>query len=131
MNEIKIVDSDGQVIGFAQMTPELLAKTDDESLEEMAYLGKLLSARIKDIDKELKLRLDAGHKFNRVGTTTRRTKTAPIDDFGVKSRFIDKYGLGAVELKSPAKLKKQFGDEITPDLDAVTVINETQAVKWN
>lgn len=131
MNEIKIVDSDGQVIGFAQMTPELLAKTDDESLEDMGYVGKIVSARLKDVDKEIKTRLEAGHSFSRVGMTKRQKKMVPVDDFGIKARFIDKYGLGAVELKSVAKLKKEFGDAITTDLETITVIDETNVVKWN
>ncbi len=131
MNEITLINEDGEKMTFANMVPAALEKTDNESLEELGYMSKILKARFKDIDAEIKKRLDDGQQFGRVEYVERTKKMIPQDDNDLKQQFIFKYGYDAVELKSPTQLRKQFGKAIEEDLEAITVFDTTNVVKWN
>ncbi|MHB9627354.1 hypothetical protein ACX9YQ_07525 [Weissella cibaria] len=131
MNEITLINEDGEKMTFANMVPAALEKTDNESLEELGYMAKILKARFKDIDAEIKKRLEDGQQFGRVEYVERNKKMIPQDDNDLKQQFIFKYGYDAVELKSPMQLRKQFGKAIEEDLEAITIFDMTNAVKWN
>jgi hypothetical protein len=130
-NELMIINEYGEKIGLSMLTKENVHNTDNESLQDLAVLSKLLKQRLKFVDDELKVRLEDGQHFSRVKLVDSTKRTMPSDNDELKQYFVGKYGYGAVELKSNKKLKDKYGEIIQSDLDNNTIEEQSQRVKWD
>lgn len=125
-NEITIIDDFGQKFGLSIMTDDVqLKQLDNTTFEDLVYLIKYLKNGIKKTDAELKSRLDNGTQFKHISYGESNKQSLAQDDEALKKAFVKKYGWQAVEVKTPTKLKKEFGEIIQEDLDKV-VVHETQ-----
>ncbi|WP_061515064.1 hypothetical protein [Leuconostoc mesenteroides] len=125
-NEITIIDDFGQKFGLSIMTDDVqLKQLDNTTFEDLVYLIKYLKSGIKKTDAELKSRLDNGTQFKHISYGESNKQSLAQDDEALKKAFVKKYGWQAVEVKTPTKLKKEFGETIQEDLDKV-VVHETQ-----
>lgn len=130
-NEITIIDDFGQNFGLSLLNDkEQLQGLTNEQLEDLVYLIKHLKNGIYKVDKELKERLDSGSQFKHITYGESKTQSLAQDDEKIKKEFVKKYGWAAVEVKSPTKLKKEFGTEIQDDLDKVVVYDTQKRVKY-
>lgn len=125
-NEITIIDDFGQNFGLSLLNDKKqLQGLTNEQLEDLVYLIKHLKVGVSNVDKELKERLDNGAQFKHISYGESNKQSLAQDDEALKKAFVKKYGWQAVEVKTPTKLKKEFGEAIQEDLDKV-VVHETQ-----
>jgi hypothetical protein len=131
-NEIRLVDEWGTPTTITDLRkPEYLENLDTERLEDLAYTAKALATPIKNINNEVKARLDVGTQFVHITQTESHTKSLAQDDEKLKKAFVKKYGWDAVQVKTPTALKKQFGEAIQEDLDKVVVYDTQKRVKYD
>ena len=130
MTDALMILPTGEKVAADQLTRPMLKQVDDESLEELAYQAKMLKSLIKNVEDEMKTRLDEGKQFNRVSYTQRTKRIIPKDNNDLKQELVFKYGYDAVELKTPTALQRKYGDVIKEDLERITVLESTNAVKW-
>lgn len=130
MNESMLVTSDGEKISFSQLTPALIEQMSVQDLEYIAINAKYFESMFKNITKDVKRRLDSGEHFENISYGQRLKRTVIDDDNDIKQRFIDKYGLDSVKLKSHAELTKKFGEVVVEDLEKVTIEGHVNTIKW-
>lgn len=130
MSEIKVIDEFGEIFPLDNFSPEYLKNVDNEQLEDVAYISRIVKKALANPEKELKARLGDGTKFNRVEMGHSTKRMLPQDDDKIKKAFVKKYGWDAVQVKTPAQLEKVFGDGIKEDLGKVTVLDKTERIKW-
>lgn len=129
MNDLKIITADGEKIEFSTLTKDVLAQTSDEAIAELAHYLKRVTALAKNVDAEVKGRLDDGKKLNGISYTKRTKQTLP-QSIENKNAFVKKYGIAAFDIKSPTQLKKVFGEQIEDDLSKVVVLEEGKSIKY-
>ncbi len=131
-NEIRVVDELGQVITVPQLRDKSFLKhLPDDDLESIAYTAKTLKNPIKNIDDEIKTRLSKGAQFVHISQVETTRQLVDNDNDQTKADFYKKYGLEAFVLKTPAQLKKQFGESIKEDLDRIVVYEKSNRVKYD
>ncbi|QHJ76620.1 MAG: hypothetical protein [Bacteriophage sp.] len=130
-NEITIIDDFGQNFGLSLLNDkEQLQGLTNEQLEDLVYLVKHLKNGMSKVDKELKERLDSGSQFKHITYGESKTVSLDKDNEKNKKAFVEYYGWGAVELKSPKQLKDLFGERIQDDLDKVVAYDTQKRVKY-
>lgn len=129
-NELMIVDQWGEKLGIQDLNDKkFLENITPQQLENIAYRIKEINPAFKKVDEVLKERLKNGVQFPHISFS--ETKRSDIDQSEqTKIAFVKKYGWDAVEVKSPAKLKRKYGEDIQPDLDKVTVYTTSQRLKY-
>ncbi|QIL49890.1 hypothetical protein G7084_00250 [Weissella coleopterorum] len=128
---LSIIDENGQAHGLPELLDEkrLQMKSNDE-IEDLARNIKYFDKPKKLIMEELKTRLDTGQQFYGVEYRNRQTKIVPIDNNDLKKMFVEKYGWDSVVLKSHTQLKKKFGDDISNDLERITILENGKTIHW-
>ncbi len=132
MNEMAMVTSNGEIASMQQLTePKMLEQTDNDTLEDLKYLSKMMAApAVKAIDAEIKRRLDVGVKFNHAQWREGMKTEIPDSDNELKREFVEKFGWDAVSLKAPNKLKKKYGEIVDEMLDGHTLQTPTKTLTW-
>ncbi|OIL89939.1 hypothetical protein [Oenococcus oeni] len=134
-NELQIVDTNGEVLSIDNVITKLndkayLASLADEQIEQLAYIVQSIKSPTKKIDDELKTRLVKGNQFNHISLTEYQ-RTTIKDTEENRNTFYKKYGLDAFVFRTPAQLKKKFGESIQDDLDKVIVCSTQNRVKYD
>ncbi|CAH1853856.1 hypothetical protein [Convivina intestini] len=129
-NELMIVDEWGEKFGIQNLKDKKFLKNiTPQQLEDIVYLKQNINPVFKNVDAVLKERLHNGEQFPHIIFS--ETKRANIDQSEqTKKAFVKKYGWDAVEVKSQAKLKRKYGEDIQQDLDKVTVYTTSQRLKY-
>lgn len=131
-NEIRIVDEYGATATVAQLRDKkFVAGLSNDDLEAVAYTAKALKSPLKNIEDETKKRLQDGQQFTHISLTEARRQNIAQDDEKLKKAFVKKYGWGAVQVKTPTALKREFGEAIQEDLDKVVVYDTQQRAKFD
>ncbi|MHD0286822.1 hypothetical protein [Weissella tructae] len=130
MNELRVIDEMGQAYPIQDITAEHLKKLNDEDAEQLAYAFKFMKKAMKSVEEDYRNRLLNGSQMWRATLTTATKKEIP-DTLPIKQAFFNEYGLDAFELKSPTKLKKQFGERVEEHIEKVVSETEVKKVKWN
>jgi len=126
-----IVNDYGEKIDMQQLHSEMLDETDVQSLEELAYEMKRWQALFKNVESEVKLRLARDPAaFEHVRYGERKSTVLP-DTQPVKELFAKEFGIDAFELKSPTKLRKQFGASVEERLAELTETTLTAVLKYD
>lgn len=129
-NELRVIDELGQAYPIQDITAEHLALLNDDDLEQLAYAFKFLKGAMKAVETDYRNRLLNGSNMWKAKLTTSVKKEIP-DTLPIKQYFFERYGFDAFELKSPTKLKKQFGERVNEDIEKVVTESEIKKVKWN
>ncbi|MCW0953271.1 hypothetical protein OIT44_04170 [Weissella ceti] len=129
-NELRIIDEMGQAYPIQDITAEHLAKLSDDDLEQLAYAFRFLEKPTKVVKEGYRDRLLNGAKMWKATVATSIKKDIP-DTLPIKQAFLNEYGLDAFELKSPTKLKKQFGQRVEEHIEKVVKETKIKKVKWN
>lgn len=129
-NELRIIDELGQAYPIQDITAEHLANLSDDDLEQLAYAFRFLEKPTKVVKEGYRDRLLNGANMWKATIATSIKKDIP-DTLPIKQAFLNKYGLDAFEIKSPTKLKKQFGQQVEEDIEKVVRTSEIKKVKWN
>lgn len=129
-NELRVIDEMGQAYPIQDITAEHLAKLSDDDLEQLAYAFKFMKSAMKAVETDYRTRLLNGSQMWKAQLTTATKKEIP-DTLPIKQAFLNEYGLEAFELKSPTKLKKQFGARVEEHINKVVTETEIKKVKWN
>ncbi|CAH1855819.1 hypothetical protein [Convivina praedatoris] len=129
-NELMIVDQWGEKFGVKDLNDKkFLENITPQQLENIAYRKKEIDPALKKVDEVLKERLNKGEQFPHICFS--ETERSDIDQSEqTKIAFVKKYGWDAVEVKSPAKLKRKYGEDIQQDLDKVIVYTTGQRLKY-
>ena len=132
MESMGMIISTGEVATMEQLTdPKLLARVDNETLEELKYTSKMVAApAVKAIDAEVKRRLDDGVTFNHAQYRDGLKTEIPDNDNALKREFVERFGWDAVSLKTPNKLKAKYGEVVDELLDGHTVQTPTKTLTW-
>lgn len=126
-----IVNEDGELIPINQaINKKNIKDIPDEQLEDMAYTVKMFDAQINIVKAEMKQRVKEGHSFNRYILSDRANNKLDTDNNVFKQEMQLKYGWNALEVKSATQLKRQFGDQVTQDIEKHTVHGVRQVAEW-
>ncbi|KEP87868.1 hypothetical protein X279_05220 [Oenococcus oeni IOEB_0501] len=134
-NELQIVDTNGEVLSIDNVITKLndkahLASLADEQIEQLAYIVQSIKSPTKKIDDELKTRLVKGTQFNHISLTEYQ-RTTIKDTEENRNTFYKKYGLDAFVFRTPAQLKKKFGEKIESDINQAAKTDISQRVKYD
>ena len=126
-----IVNEDGELIPLNQaINKKNIKDIPDEQLEDIAYTVKMFDPQINIVKSEMKQRAKEGHSFSRYILSDRANNKLDTDNNVFKQEMQLKYGWDALEVKSATQLKRQFGDQVTQDIERHTVHGVRQVVEW-
>jgi hypothetical protein len=126
-----IVNENGELIPLNQaINKKNIKDIPDEQLEDMAYTVKMFDPQINIVKSEMKQRAKDGHSFSRYILSDRAANKLDTDNNVFKQEMQLKYGWDALEVKSATQLKRQFGDQVTQDIERHTVHGVRQVVEW-
>lgn len=126
-----IVNEDGELIPLNQaINKKNIKDVSDEKLEDIAYTVKMFDPQINIVKAEMKQRAKDGHSFSRYILSDRANNKLDTDNNVFKQEMQLKYGWDALEVKSATQLKRQFGDQVTQDIERHTVHGVRQVAEW-
>lgn len=126
-----IVNENGELIPLNQaINKKNIKDIPDEQLEDMAYTVKMFDPQINIVKTEMKQRAKDGHSFSRYILSDRAANKLDTDNNVFKQEMQLKYGWDALEVKSATQLKRQFGDQVTQDIERHTVHGVRQVAEW-
>ncbi|MGK4144490.1 hypothetical protein AB0X56_04285 [Weissella paramesenteroides] len=126
-----IVNENGELIPINQaINKKNIKDIPDEQLEDIAYTVKMFDPQINIVKAEMKQRVKEGHSFNRYILSDRENNKLDTDNNVFKQEMQLKYGWNALEVKSATQLKRQFGDQVTQDIERHTVHGVRQVAEW-
>lgn len=126
-----IVNEDGELIPLNQaINKKNIKDIPDEQLEDIAYTVKMFDPQINIVKSEMKQRAKDGHSFSRYILSDRANNKLDTDNNVFKQEMQLKYGWSALEVKSATQLKRQFGDQVTQDIERYTVHGVRQVAEW-
>lgn len=130
--DLQLIPLDGETGETLLLNPSMVKDWNNSELQNACSQLKTLEKIKKEIDKEIKKRLDEGQQFTRLSYGKQqytRVISAPPE---VKAALIKKYGYDSVEPLSITKLEKKFGEEIYKDLQPYIVEKpKAPAIKWD
>lgn len=130
--DLQLIPLDGETGETLLLNPSMVKGWNNSELQNACSQLKTLEKIKKEVDKEIKKRLDEGQRFTRLSYGKQqytRVISAPPE---VKAALIKKYGYGSVEPLSITKLEKKFGEEIYKDLQPYIVEKpKSPAIKWD
>lgn len=130
--DLQLIPLDGETGETLLLNPSMVKDWNNSELQNACSQLKTLEKIKKEVDKEIKKRLDEGQRFTRLSYGKQqytRVISAPPE---VKAALIKKYGYGSVEPLSITKLEKKFGEEIYKDLQPYIVEKpKSPAIKWD
>lgn len=126
-----VVNEDGEMIPLNQaINKNNIKDIPDDQLEDIAYTIKMFNPQIDLVKKEMTKRAKAGSSFYRFGLSDRAANKLDTDNNVFKQEMQLKYGWDALEVKSATQLKRQFGDQVTQDIERHTVHGVRQVAEW-
>ncbi|MCT0485715.1 hypothetical protein [Weissella paramesenteroides] len=126
-----IVNEDGELVPINQaINKKNIKDIPDNQLEDMAYTVKMFDPQINIVKSEMKQRAKDGHSFSRYILSDRANNKLDTDNNVFKQEMQLKYGWDALEVKSATQLKRQFGDQVTQDIERHTVRGVRQVAEW-
>lgn len=126
-----IVNENGELIPLNQaINKKNIKDIPDEQLEDIAYTVKMFDPQINIVKSEMKQRAKDGHSFSRYILSDRANNKLDTDNNVFKQEMQLKYGWDALEVKSATQLKRQFGDQVTQDIERHTVHGVRQVAEW-
>lgn len=130
--DLQLIPLDGETGETLLLNPSMIKDWNNSELQNACSQLKALEKIKKEVEKEIKKRLDEGQQFTRLSYGKQqytRVISAPPE---VKAALIKKYGYDSVEPLSIAKLEKKFGEEIYKDLQPYIVEKpKSPAIKWD
>lgn len=130
-NEVTVINEWGEAYTLDMLRDKKTVENlSPEALHDLAYAIKSLKAPIKNVEDAVKKKLDEGVEIKGISYTEANKAMMAADDEKLKKAFVKKYGWGAVQVKSPTQLKKQYGEPIEEDLEKVVVYETQKRVKY-
>ncbi|WP_242328061.1 DUF2800 domain-containing protein [Lactococcus lactis] len=130
--DLQLIPLDGETGETLLLNPSMIKDWNNSELQNACSQLKALEKIKKEVEKEIKRRLDEGQQFTRLSYGKQqytRVISAPPE---VKAVLIKKYGYDSVEPLAIAKLEKKFGEEIYKDLQPYIVEKpKSPAIKWD
>lgn len=130
--DLQLIPLDGETGETLLLKPSMVKNWNNSELQNACSQLKALEKIKKEVDKEIKKRLDEGQQFTRLSYGKQqytRVISAPPE---VKAALIKKYGYDSLAPLSIAQLEKKFGEEIYKDLQPYIVEKpKAPAIKWD
>ncbi|MCW2281472.1 DUF2800 domain-containing protein [Lactococcus lactis] len=130
--DLQLIPLDGETGETLLLNPSMIKDWNNSELQNACSQLKALEKIKKEVEKEIKRRLDEGQQFTRLSYGKQqytRVISAPPE---VKAALIKKYGYDSVEPLAITKLEKKFGEEIYKDLQPYIVEKpKSPAIKWD
>ncbi|ADG41455.1 prophage pi3 protein 50 [Leuconostoc kimchii IMSNU 11154] len=131
-NEVTVINEWGEAYTIDMLRDKKVVENmSADALHDLAYAIKALKTPIKNVEDAVKKKLDDGVEIKGISYTEASKQMLSSDDEALKKAFVKKYGWDAVQVKTPAQLKKRFGTDIQEDLDKVVVYETQNRVKYD
>lgn len=130
-NEVTVINEWGEAYTLDMLRDKkTVAKMSADALHDLAYAIKSLKTPMKNVEDAVKAKLDDGVEIKGISYTESTRKSLAVDDEKLKMDFVEKYGWGAVQVKTPTQLEKQYGEAIKEDLEKVVIYDTQKRVKY-
>lgn len=131
-NEVTVINEWGEAYTLDMLRDKkTVEKMSAEALHDLAYAIKSLKTPMKNVEEAVKAKLDDGVDIKGISYTEATRKSLAADDEKLKMAFVKKYGWGAVQVKTPTQLEKQYGEAIKEDLEKVVIYDTQKKVKYD
>lgn len=131
-NEVTVINEWGEAYTLDMLRDKkTVEKMSAESLHDLAYAIKSLKTPMKNVEDAVKAKLDDGVEIKGISYTEATRKSLAADDEKLKKAFVKNYGWGAVQVKTPTQLEKQYGEAIKADLEKVVIYDTQKRVKYD